>query len=115
MNKTELIAAVAEKSELSKKDAEKAVAAVLDTIVDRVAKAEKVQIVGFGTFEQRTRNERTGCDPRTKTQIIIPASRFRHSRLVRLSKRLLTNKLCLCVFKRGRLGLCMRRPFFIIE
>lgn len=75
MNKTELIAAVAEKSELSKKDAEKAVAAVLDTIVDCVAKAEKVQIVGFGTFEQRTRNERTGCDPRTKTQIVIPASK----------------------------------------
>ena len=70
MNKTELIAAVAEKSELSKKDA-----AVLDTIVDCVAKAEKVQIVGFGTFEQRMRNERTGCDPRTKTQIIIPASK----------------------------------------
>ncbi|HIQ80160.1 MAG TPA: HU family DNA-binding protein [Candidatus Scatavimonas merdigallinarum] len=75
MNKTELIAAVAEKSELSKKDAEKAVTAVLDTIVDCVAKAEKVQIVGFGTFEQRQRNERTGCDPRTKTQITIPASK----------------------------------------
>ena len=75
MNKTELISAVAEKSELTKKDAEKAVSAMLETIVESVAKAEKVQIVGFGTFEQRQRNERTGCDPRTKTQIVIPASK----------------------------------------
>lgn len=75
MNKTELISAVAEKSELSKKDAEKAIAAVLETVVESVANGEKVQLVGFGTFEQRTRNERTGCDPRTNTQIIIPASK----------------------------------------
>ncbi|GHU82306.1 transcriptional regulator [Clostridia bacterium] len=75
MNKTELIAAVAEKSELTKKDSEKAVAAFLETVVAAVAEGEKVQIVGFGTFEQRSRNERTGCDPRTNTQIIIPASK----------------------------------------
>lgn len=75
MNKSELIASVAEKSELSKKDAEKAVAALLDTVVEAVATGEKVQLVGFGTFEQRTRNERTGCDPRTNKQIIIPASK----------------------------------------
>lgn len=75
MNKSELIAAVAEKSEISKKDAEKAVAALLSTVVDAVAEGEKVQLVGFGTFEQRQRNERTGCDPRTNTQIIIPASK----------------------------------------
>ena len=72
MNKTELVAAVAEKSGLSKKDAEKAVASVIDVIVESVA---KVQLVGFGTFEQRQRNARTGCDPRTKQQIEIPASK----------------------------------------
>ena len=75
MNKTELVAAVAEKSGLSKKDAEKAVASVIDVIVESVANGEKVQLVGFGTFEQRQRNARTGCDPRTKQQIEIPASK----------------------------------------
>ena len=58
MNKTELISAVAEQSGLTKKDAEKAVTAVIDTIIDSVAKDEKVQIAGFGTFEQRQRNLR---------------------------------------------------------
>lgn len=75
MNKTELIAKVAGKSELSKKDAEKAVAAILDTIVSAVAEGDKIQLVGFGTFEQRQRNERTGVDPRTNTKITIPASK----------------------------------------
>lgn len=75
MNKTELIAKVAEKSELSKKDAEKAVAAILDTIVSAVSEGDKIQLVGFGTFEQRQRNERTGVDPRTNTKITIPASK----------------------------------------
>ncbi len=75
MNKTELVSAVAEKSGLAKKDAEKAVAAMLDTIVESVSKGEKVQFVGFGTFEQRQRNARTGIDPRTKQQIEIPASK----------------------------------------
>lgn len=75
MNKSELIAKVAEKSELSKKDAEKALAAILDTIVSTVAEGEKIQLVGFGTFEQRQRNERTGVDPRTNTKITIPASK----------------------------------------
>lgn len=75
MNKTELVAAVAAKSDLSKKDAEKAVSAVLDTVVEAVTAGEKVAIVGFGTFEQRTRNARTGCNPRTNTKIEIPASK----------------------------------------
>ena len=65
MNKTELIAAVAEKSGLSKKDSEKAVSSVIDTIIGTVASGEKIQVAGFGTFEQRQRNARTGCDPRT--------------------------------------------------
>lgn len=74
MKKAELIAAVAEKAGLSKKDAEKAVSAVLDSIVDAVAAGDKVAVVGFGTFEARTRNARTGLNPRTKETIKIPAS-----------------------------------------
>lgn len=75
MNKTELISAVAEKTGLSKKDADNAVNVMLDTIIASVAKDEKVQIVGFGTFELRTRSERQGRDPRTNSPITIPASR----------------------------------------
>lgn len=86
MNKTELIAAVAEKSGISKKDADKAVAAILDTIVNTVAAGEKIQLVGFGTFEQRTRNARTGCDPRTGNTIEIPASKVPAFKAGRLFK-----------------------------
>ena len=78
MNKTELIAQVAEKTGLSKKDselAEKAVSSTIDTIINTVAEGEKIQIAGFGTFEQRQRNARTGCDPRTGKSIEIPASK----------------------------------------
>lgn len=75
MNKTELVALVAEKSGLTKKDAEAAVSATLDTVVEAIANGEKVQLIGFGTFEQRQRNARTGCDPRTGKTIDIPASK----------------------------------------
>ena len=75
MKKTELIAAIAEQSGLSKKDAEKALSATLDTIVKAVADGDKIQLTGFGTFEQRQRNARTGCDPRTGNTIEIPASK----------------------------------------
>ena len=75
MNKTELIAAVAEKATISKKDAENAVSAVIASITESLAGGEKVQIAGFGTFEQRQRNARTGCDPRTGKSIEIPASK----------------------------------------
>ncbi len=75
MNKVELVASVAEKAGLSKKDAEKAVAAVLESVVGAVAQGEKVQLVGFGTFEVRTRNARTGRNPQTKETITIPASK----------------------------------------
>ena len=75
MNKTELIAAVAEKVGMSRKDADAVVNAVIDTIVEEVAKEEKVQIVGFGTFEVRCRSERQGRDPRTNSPITIPASK----------------------------------------
>ncbi|MDD5952925.1 MAG: HU family DNA-binding protein [Oscillospiraceae bacterium] len=76
MNKTELIAAVAEKAGISKKDADAAVTTVLDTIVDTVAAGDKVQLVGFGTFEPRTRSAKTGKNPRTGESIEIPASKI---------------------------------------
>ncbi len=75
MNKVELVAAVAEKANLTKKDAEKALAAVLDTIVDAVADGDKVALVGFGTFETRERAARTGRNPRTNETITIAASK----------------------------------------
>lgn len=75
MNKTELIAAVAEGSGISKKDAEKALSATIDAIIGAVTKGDKVQLVGFGTFEQRQRNARTGVDPRTGNKIEIAASK----------------------------------------
>ena len=74
MKKTELITAIAEKSGLTKKDAEAALTATLDTIVETVAAGDKIQITGFGTFE-RQRNARMGCDPRTGNKIEIPASK----------------------------------------
>lgn len=75
MKKTELIAAIAEQSGLSKKNAEKALNATIDTIIKAVAEGDKIQLTGFGTFEQRQRNARTGCDPRTGNTIEIPASK----------------------------------------
>lgn len=75
MNKTELINAVAEKAELSKKDAEAAVTAAIDAIAQALAQGEKVQLVGFGAFEVKTRAERIGRNPKTKETIQIPASK----------------------------------------
>ncbi len=75
MNKTELVAAVAAKSGISKKDADAAVAAVFDVIVDAIAEGDKVSLVGFGTFEQRTSKARVGCNPKTHENIEIPASK----------------------------------------
>ena len=75
MNKAELVAAVAEKTNLSKKDAEKAVSAVFSAIEESLAKNEKVQLVGFGTFEVKDRAERTGRNPQTKEVITIPAAK----------------------------------------
>ena len=75
MKKNDLIAAVAEQSGLSKKDAEKAINATIDTIIKAVAEGDKIQLTGFGTFEQRQRSARTGVDPRTGNSIEIPASK----------------------------------------
>ena len=74
MNKTELVAAVAEKAEISKKDADSAVNAVIESIIEAVASKDKVQIVGFGTFEARERKEKVGKNPRTGEEIKIAAS-----------------------------------------
>ena len=74
MNKTELISAIAEKAELSKKDAEKALKAFTETVSDELQKGEKIQLVGFGTFEVTKRAERTGKNPQTGKEIKIPAS-----------------------------------------
>ncbi len=75
MNKTELVSAVAEKAGLSKKDAEKAVGAFIDSVVDSLKAGDKVQLVGFGTFEVRARAARTGINPQTKQTIKIAASK----------------------------------------
>ncbi len=75
MNKVELIAAVAEKSGLSKKDSEKAVAAVLTAVEDALKAGDKVQLIGFGTFEVRERAARTGRNPHTQEAIKIAASK----------------------------------------
>jgi len=75
MNKAELIASVAEKSELTKKDAERAVAAVLATIEKALVEGDKVQLVGFGTFEIRERAARKGRNPQTWEEIQIAAAR----------------------------------------
>ena len=75
MNKTELIAAVAEKAELSKKDAEAAITAMVDAITEALSQEEKVQLVGFGSFEAKVRAERLGRNPKTKEEIHIPASK----------------------------------------
>lgn len=75
MNKTELIAQVASKSGLSKKDAEKALAAVVDSITEAVVSGDKVQLVGFGSFESKNREARMGRNPKTKETIEIPATR----------------------------------------
>ncbi len=75
MNKTELIAAVAEQADLKKTEAEKAVNAVITAITDAMVEGDKVQLVGFGTFEVRERAAREGMNPQTKTKITIPASK----------------------------------------
>ena len=75
MNKAELITAVAEKAGLSKKDSEKAINAAFDTITETLVSGDKVQLVGFGAFEVKERGARVGRNPKTKEEIMIPASR----------------------------------------
>ena len=75
MNKTELVAAIAEKAELSKKDAEKALKAFTETVAETLQNGDKVQLIGFGTFEVAERAARTGKNPRTGEAIQIAASK----------------------------------------
>ncbi len=75
MNKAELIAAVAEKTNLSKKDADKAVTAVFESIKDALAAGDKVAVFGFGNFEVKERAARPGINPKTKEKITIAASK----------------------------------------
>jgi len=76
MNKAELVTSIAQKSNLSKKDAEQALNAMLSSIEEALARGEKVQLVGFGSFEVRERAERKGRNPQTKEEIIIKASKI---------------------------------------
>jgi DNA-binding protein HU-beta len=75
LNKTELVASVAEKAGMTKKDAEKAINAVFSSIEEALSQNDKVQIIGFGTFEVKTREERKGRNPQTGKEITIPASK----------------------------------------
>jgi len=75
MKKTDLIAAIAEKAEISKKDADKALTAFIDVVTDALKDGDKVQLIGFGTFEVRERAARTGINPQTKKTITIAASK----------------------------------------
>ena len=75
MNKTELIAAIASKTELSKKDAEKALAAFTDIVADTLKNGDKIQLVGFGTFEVSERAAREGRNPATGESMVIKASK----------------------------------------
>ncbi|MBR6395501.1 MAG: HU family DNA-binding protein [Lachnospiraceae bacterium] len=75
MNKAELVAAIAEKTELSKKDSEKALKAFVDVVTAELKKGEKIQLVGFGKFDVVKRAARTGRNQQTKKEIKIPASK----------------------------------------
>ena len=74
MNKTELVMAMAEKAGLTKKDAEKALAAFTDVVAETLKKGDKIALVGFGTFEARQRAARTGKNPQTGAEVKIPAT-----------------------------------------
>ena len=92
MNKSELIVAVSKKADISKKDAEKAVCALFDIIVDEVSNGQDIRIVGFGTFESRERKERTGVNPRTNEKITISASKIHAFKAGKAFKDAVANK-----------------------
>ena len=75
MNKSDLISKMAEKSEMTKKDSEKALKALIESVEEALANGDKVQLVGFGTFEVKERKEKIGRNPRTREEIKIPASK----------------------------------------
>ena len=75
MNKGELVDKIAEKAEVTKKEADKVLTAALDTITEAVSSGEKVTLVGFGSFERRDRKEREGRNPKTGETMVIPATK----------------------------------------
>ncbi|MCR4868951.1 DNA-binding protein HU-beta [Lachnospiraceae bacterium C10] len=75
MNKTELVAAIADKADVSKKDAEATLKAFTEVVAEELTKGEKIQLVGFGTFEVSERAARTGRNPQTGAEMNIPASK----------------------------------------
>lgn len=75
MTKTDLVNLIAEKAEYSKKDAEKALSTVISAITESLSKGEKIQLVGFGTFEVRDRKAKEGINPKTSEKISIPAKK----------------------------------------
>lgn len=75
MTKTDLVNLVAEKAEFSKKDADKAVSTVIAAITETLSKGEKIQLVGFGTFEVRDRKAKEGINPLTKAKLVVPAKK----------------------------------------
>lgn len=75
MNKMELISAIAEKAEISRKDAEKVLNATVESITEALQTGEKVQLIGFGSFEVKSREARVGRNPKTREAIQIPASK----------------------------------------
>ena len=89
MNKTELVAAIAEEAGLSKKDAEKAVKAFTDVVTKQLKKGHKVQLVGFGTFEVTKRAARTGRNPQTGAEMKIKASKAPKFKAVKALKDIL--------------------------
>ena len=92
MNKTELVAAIAEKAELSKKDSEKALKAFTEVVAEELKKEEKIQLVGFGTFEVSNRAARTGKNPQTGKAIKIPASKAPKFKAGKALKETVNNK-----------------------
>ena len=92
MNKTELITVVAQKTDLSKRDAERVVKTVFDTITEELAKGDKVQVIGFGTFEVRERQAREGRNPQNGESITIAASKSPAFKAGKQLKDLVNNK-----------------------
>ena len=91
MNKTELIDAVATKASLNKKEASAAVAAVIDTITDALVNGDKVQIIGFGTFEVKKRLERVVVNPGTQQRMLVPPKLVLNFRPISSIKEILKN------------------------
>ena len=97
MTKAELVTMVAEKADLTKKDAEKAISALVESISETLAKGEKIQLVGFGTFEVRERAAREGVNPRTGDKIKIAASKvpaFKAGSALKDARRTVANEAC---------------------